>query len=355
MSSGVTNRLLALCLGSALVAAWAPVCAQTADAPALRIVGGLAGINQFTRHEEPFWTHRLPALSNGRYRAEVVPFDRAGLRSQEIPSLMQIGAVPFGTVLLSQAPPKDVDLAAPDLAGLNPDIVALRRSVAAFRPHLQAALRERYGAELLAVYTYPAQVTYCRGAWQGLDGLRGRRVRTSSATQSDWIEALGGTPVVTPFAEITTNLKAGHLDCAITGTMPGNTIGLDRLTTHLNTMAVSWGLSVFAASGAAWAALPEDLRELLRRELPRLEREIWDDAERETQEGIACNTGASGCLKGRRGAMDLAPTLPADENRRRELFARTVLPRWVQRCGAKCVDIWNRTLAPSSGVTARLP
>jgi TRAP-type C4-dicarboxylate transport system substrate-binding protein len=343
-------RLAAAALWAAAGSAWA----QDA-APPLRVVGGLASINQFTRHEEPFWTRRLPELTGGRWRAEIVPFDRAGMRSQEIPTLMQIGAVAFGTVLLSQAPPKDADLAAPDLAGLNPDLAALRRSVAAFRPHLAAALRERYGAELLAVYTHPAQVTYCKGGGNGLDGLKGRRVRTSSATQSDWVEALGGTPLVTPFAEITANLKAGHLDCAITGTMPGNTIGLDRLTTHLDTTAVSWGLSIFAASGAAWAALPDDLRAVLRRELPKLEREIWDAAERETQDGIACNLGAPGCSSGHRGAMALAPPRAGDDARRRELLARQVLPRWLQRCGPHCADIWNRTLAPVAGVAARQP
>lgn len=352
------NRLLMWMAGAALggAATLASSQGQAAGAAApWRVVGGLAGVNQFTQHEEPFWTRRLPALTGGRFRAEIVPFDRAGLRSQEMLALLQIGTVPFGTVLLSQPPPKDADLAAPDLAGLNPDIAALRRSVEAFRPHLRAALRERYGAELLAVYTYPAQVVFCKGGWQGLDGLKGRRVRTSSATQSDWIEALGATPVVTPFAEITTHLKAGHIDCAITGTMSGNTIGVDRLTSHLNPLAVTWGLSVFVASGVVWDTLPEDLREVLRRELPQLEREIWDAATRETQDGIACNLGATACSGGRRGEMALVPPAPADDLRRRELLARTVLPRWLQRCGADCAATWNRTLAPVAGVAARQP
>ena len=91
---------------------------------------------------------------------------------------------------------------AADLTGLNPDIQSLKRSVAAFRPHLERLLRERRGIELLALYTYPAQVVFCNKAFASLGDLAGRRVRVSSASQADLIEALGAKPVNTGFAEI---------------------------------------------------------------------------------------------------------------------------------------------------------
>ena len=46
----------------------------------LRIVGGLGQLNQFTRHERPFWETTLPGLTQGRVMATIVPFDEAGLR-----------------------------------------------------------------------------------------------------------------------------------------------------------------------------------------------------------------------------------------------------------------------------------
>jgi TRAP-type C4-dicarboxylate transport system substrate-binding protein len=351
----------AVALGAAL---WMPPAgAQTATkAPAaaagqhLRIVGGLAGLNQFNRHEEPFWATELARLSGGRHSAEIVPFDRAGIRAAEMLSLMRLGVVPFGTALLAASTTRDPDLGAVDLAALNPDIAALRRNVAAFRPYLETTLRERYNIELLAVYTYPAQVTFCKQPIAGLSSLAGRRVRTSGASQADWVEALGGTSVVTGFAEIMSNMRAGNIDCAITGTMSGHTIGLFESTSHLHTMPVTWGLSVFGANSAAWAQLPADLKALIKRELPRVEQAIWLEAERETGEGIACNTGDAACtshsLKGR---MTAVRESPADERQRREIFESVVLPRWLQRCGNACAGTWNQTLAPGSGLTARSP
>ncbi len=327
--------------------------AAPATAIRLRVVGGLANLNQYTRHEEPFWTRDLPRLSGGRLAADIVPFDRAGLRGQEVLRLVQLGAVPFATALLSLAAAEDPELGAPDLAGLNVDMPALRRTAQAFRPYLEKMLRERYGAELLALYTYPAQVVFCAKPFSGLSDLSGRRVRTSSPTQSDLIEALGGTPVQTGFAEMVPNLKSGNVECVITGTMSGYTIGLDSLTTHVHSMAVNWGLAAFIANGAAWRALPPDLQALLKRELPRLEQAIWAESERETAEGIACNIGAPGCGGPRKGRMTEVKPSPADERRRREIFSATVLPRWVQRCGTHCAAVWNQTVGPTAGFEAR--
>jgi len=327
--------------------------AQPPEPLKLRVVGGLAGLNQYTRNEAPFWTTQLQQLSGGKYTAEIVPFDRAGIRGQELLSMVRLGTIPFGTLLLSQAAPRDAELAAPDLAGLNPDAASLKRTVAAFRPRLETMLRERHGAELLAVYAYPAQVLFCSKPLSGLAEVRGRRVRTSSATQADWVESLGGKAVQIPFAEIVTNVRAGNVDCAITGTMSGNTIGLHQVSSHLHSMPISWGLSVFVAHGATWRSLPEDLRALLKRELPRLERDIWIESERETEEGIACNAGDASCRSGKAGQMTAVRPGTADQALRREILKSTVLPRWLQRCGASCSDSWNRHLAPVVGIDAK--
>ena len=319
----------------------------------LRIVGGLAGVNQYTRHEEPFWTRDLMRLSKGNATAEIVPFDRAGIRGQEMLRLVQLGAVPFGTALLSLSAAQDPELSAPDLAGLNPDAASLRRSVDAFRPYLDRVLRERYGIELLAAYTYPAQVTFCTKPLAGLSDLAGRRIRISGSSQSDWVTALGATPVQTAFAEIVANVRSGNIDCAITGTMSGNTIGLPEVTSHIYTMPINWGVAAFVANGAAWNALPKDLQVLLRQELPKLENAIWAESAKETGEGIACNVGASACAGGRKGNMTEVRETPADVRKRHEILVKNVLPGWIQRCGPPCAQVWRQTIGPALNIELR--
>lgn len=324
--------------------AWAQT--QT-SAPApykLRVVGGLAGLSQFTNREEPFWTQELARQSDGKFSADIVPFDRAGIPSAEMLHLLQLGVVPFGTVLLSSLGVQYLQYTAPDLAGLNPDIASLKVSLAAFRPYLEKSLREQHGVEVLAIYTYPAQVLFCKNPLAALTGLVGRRVRVSSAGQADFVSALGAVPVITGFGQLVASFQNGHVECAITGTMSGNALGLHTMSSHLYAMPLTWGLAIFGANRAAWDATPADLRALLRRELPKLEAAIWEESARDTGEGIACNTGQAACKSGRKGAMVLVPVSAQDERKRQEIFLSHVLPRWLKRCGVRCDEIWSQTV-----------
>jgi TRAP-type C4-dicarboxylate transport system substrate-binding protein len=327
---------------------------QPAAPQKLRIVGGLASVNQYTRHEEPFWSQELSRLSGGKFSADIVPFDRAGVPGGDMLRLIQLGVVPFGTTLMNALSAQYPLYSAPDLAGLSPDISTLKKTVAAFRPYLEQDLRERHGVEALALYVYPAQVLFCKKPITRLADLAGRRIRVSSATQSDFIGALGGIPVLTGFAQVMPNLSSGNTECAITGTMSGYTAGLHEVTTHLHTLPITWGLAIFGANLAAWNALPSELKALLRRELPKLEAAIWQGSERETAEGLACNKGASGCSSSSNGHMVEVPLSTQDERRRLEIFNTTVFPRWLQRCGAACREVWNKTIAPVNGIMAPL-
>jgi len=344
LARGRLTALLALA-GPALALA------QVAAEPPLklRIVGGLANVNQFVHHEQPFWARELPRLSGGRITADIVPFDQAGIRGQEMLRLIQLGAVPFGTTLLSRVQAVDPELATADLAGLNPDMASLRRSLGVFRPHLERIMRERHGVEVLAVYVYPAQVTFCTRAFSGLSDLAGRRVRVGNVSQADLMRALGAVPVQIEFAEIVSSVKAGNVECVITGAMSGNSIGLHEVTSHIDRKATTWGLSIFGANLGTWNALPASARKLLRDELPKLEQAIWAESERDTAGGVACNVGADSCTTGRKGRMTEVKASAADAQKLRETLVDVVLPNWVQRCGPGCAALWNQSVASVAG------
>ena len=316
----------------------------------LRVVGGLAELGQYVRYELPFWNRTVPDLTHGRVQVEISPFDRSGIRGQEMLQLVRLGVAPFGNVLLSLAAADDPELNGLDLPVLNPDVATLRRNAALWRPILSDLLRDRYGVELLAMYTYPAQVVFCRAPFAGLSDLAGRKVRASSVGQSELLAGLGAVPVVIPFAETLAALRKGVVECAITAAMSGNDVGLQDVTTHISRLAVGWGVSVFAANRAAWRSLPAEVREQLAAGLRRLEDDIWRYAEVETENGLACNAGQDTCSAGRRGRMIIVEERDQDEVRREQLLRDVVLPSWVRRCGPSCAETWNRKIAPSLGI-----
>ena len=266
---------------------------------------------------------------------------------------MRLGVVPFGTVLLGLAAGDEPELNALDLPVMNPDIATLRRTATIWRGRLAELLRDRYGVELLAIYTYPAQVMFCRRPFSGLGDLARRRVRTSSVGQSELVQAVGGVPVVMPFAEIVPAIRAGVVECAITGALSGNAIGLHEVTSHVSRLAISWGVAFFGANLAAWNALPAEAREQIRAGLVKLEEEIWKSAEQQMEDGLACNAGKPECRNGRPGRMTIVEEGWQDETRRLQLLRDVVLPGWLQRCGAECAEGWNRFIAPHNGLWLR--
>ncbi len=321
------------------------------DQTSLRIVGGLDGINQYVKFEEPFWRTEISRRSGGAITASIHPFDRSGLRGQDMLQLIRLGVVPFGTALLSVVGGDEPELSAMDLPGLNPDLAALRGVVARYRPVIERILKERYEIELLGVYTYPAQVVFCAKPFASLTDLRGRRIRTSSVAQSEMVVGLGAVPVVTPFIELLGSFRNDVVDCAITGTLSGHQIGLPKVTTHVHEMAVSWGLSVFGANKAAWNTLRPDVRQLIREGVADLERDIWNAADADTALGLDCSTGLATCPGSEPGRMTRVPLTQEDKARSQELLREVVLPRWIERCGAPCVDGWNATLSGYIGLS----
>lgn len=317
----------------------------------LQIVGGLAGVTQYTAYEQPFWEREITERSGGRITANIRPLDAGGLRAEETLQLMRLGVVPFGTASLSRVSSDDPELNAFDLPVLNPDMGTLRRTVGATRQHLADYLLQRYDIVLLAVYAYPAQVIFCTKPFSGLDDLVGRKVRTSSVGQAELMAGLGAVPVLLPFAEIVPALKSGVAECAITGTLSGYEIGLPGIATHVHSMAISWGLSFFGANRAAWNAVPADLQGVIREGVADLERRVWLQADSDTKRGLACNSGGATCGE-IVGEMTLVPTSPKDAARRERLLERVVIPRWIMRCGPSCARAWNTYLAPVHGIHA---
>jgi hypothetical protein len=284
---------IALWIGFMLIAvAWSASATELPDMH-LKIVGGLGSTSQYIDHEEPFWTKRLAADSGGHITAEVSPFDGLGIHGSEVVQMMRLGVISFGTTSLSLIAAEDPEAAAVDLVGMNPDIGSLRKNVDAYRSTLADMLRKRYGIELLAVFTYPAQVLFCNRPIANLRDLAGLKVRTAGAIHSDFVEALGAIGVIDPAT-----------------------------------------------------------RKFLRRELESFEDEIWRSAESETIEGLACNTGQGECRSGPAGHMTLVAMRPEDNILTRRLLSDVIVPHWAERCGPECAETWNATIGRNTGLKA---
>jgi TRAP-type C4-dicarboxylate transport system substrate-binding protein len=309
----------------------------------LKVVGGLGQTVQYTNFEEPFWSKELAERSDGRITAEVTPYDQDGLSGADLLQLTRLGAITIGDVPLAQVASEDPEVAGVDLAGLNLDIESLRHSVDAYQSVLADIYRERHRVELLGVWTNPAQVVFCNRPIKGLADLKGLKVRVASAMHADFVEGLGGVGINIPYDGLMDALRKHVVDCAITGAISGYKIGLPTVTDYVSSVTVSWGPNILIANHDAWRRFDPSARGFLTSQINGLGDKLWQDADRETQEGIACLTGGP-CTAGPAAHMTLVPTTDADRALVHKTLLDTVLPRWAARCGDQCVANWNQTI-----------
>jgi hypothetical protein len=107
---------------------------------------------------------------------------------------------------------------------------------------------------------------------------------------------------------------------------------------------------VLLSNRASWKRLDPSMRDFLTGQIEKLGGRLWDLAEKETKEGIACLTGGS-CSDGPAAKMTLVPTRIGDLALVRKSFMETVSPRWAERCGTDCVANWNATVGRIFGLS----
>ena len=332
---------------------WAlPALAQELPKSHLKVTGGLSNLTAFTDYEKPFWTKTIPERSKGQVTAEIKGFNEMGIKGPELLRLLGSGVLEFGTATLSYFASDNPINEAIDLAGLAPDAKTARAVTDAFEPVLAKLYGQSNNVKLLGISTYPGQVFFCNAEIKGLADIKGKKVRTSSRTQADFVEALGGSSVTMAFGEVVPALQNKVVDCAITGSLSGYSAKWYEVSTHLVALPINWNQQIHAVNGKVWAKFTPPLQKFLQTEVNGLVDQIWDAAARQTQEGFDCNTGAAACTQPVKGKMVLVQPSAAD----RELLAKTrqlVIDKWAARCSAQCVSDFNATIGKVIGVTAK--
>src|SRR5690625_7491380 len=114
--------------------------------------------------------------------------------------LLVIGqvVVPFGSATMSSFASDNPINEAIDLAGLAPTIEIAKEITDAFLPVYQDFYEDN-NIKVLGFSTYPAQFLFCTAEVNEWDDLNGKKVRTSSRSEAEFVEALGGSRVTISF------------------------------------------------------------------------------------------------------------------------------------------------------------
>ena len=326
--------------------------AALADDPVvLNAVGTWSSLTNFQKHEEPFFNTRLREASDGNIVGKIQSQSGLGLKGFEIMRLVKNGVFDFAFGLPGYVAAENAIFEGADLSTLTQDIDTQRKVSDAYYPTLEKSFADIYNAKLLMLYPFPSQTLWCNGEVNGIEDLKGKKIRVYSTTLGDFVEGVGGTSVTVSFSEVIPALEKGVVDCAITGTMSAYTAKWNQVATHAYTLRVGWGLAFGAMNMNKWNSLSESQQTLLQSEIATFTDAMWAETATEDDVAISCITGGE-CAIGEAGSMTLVEPSEADLKARDSIATEVVLARWAERCGADCAANWNETVGPILGLTA---
>jgi TRAP-type C4-dicarboxylate transport system substrate-binding protein len=337
---------------TAIVAFALSASAALADDPVvLNAVGTWSSLTNFQKHEEPFFNTRLREASDGNIVGKIQSQSGLGLKGFEIMRLVKNGVFDFAFGLPGYVAAENAIFEGADLSTLTQDIDTQRKVSDAYYPTLEKSFADIYNAKLLMLYPFPSQTLWCNGEVNGIEDLKGKKIRVYSTTLGDFVEGVGGTSVTVSFSEVIPALEKGVVDCAITGTMSAYTAKWNQVATHAYTLRVGWGLAFGAMNMDKWNSLSEGQQTLLQSEIATLTDAMWAETATEDDVAISCITGGE-CAIGEAGSMTLVEPSESDLKARDTIATEVVLARWAERCGADCAANWNETVGPILGLTA---
>src|SRR5919108_4191956 len=304
-------------------------------------------------HDElPFWRQTVPEASTGAITADITPLDQMGIDDKTMLRLLKLGVMDFAAMDISKMAGDDPRFEACDLAGLTLDPDTARAACSAYRDVIDRQMQKNWNAKLLAFGGNTPQVFWCRDVIGGLGGFKGKKIRVFNNTMRDFLGGVGGTAVSMAFAEVVPALNNGVVDCAVTGSLSGNTAGWPEVTKSLYPMSLGWSINVMAVNLNTWNRMDKRVQAFMLDQVKAYENKMWETLKKATAEADNCNTGKQPCTMGKPAKMTIVPVKPAEAEQHKKLVEGAVLAGWAKRCGAECAAEWNNTVGKALGLKA---
>ncbi len=328
--------------------------AIAADAPVVvKAVGTWGNLTNYTKHEGPFWNSVINEASGGKIVGEIKPQTELGLKGFEIMRLVKNGVFDFAFGLPGYVAAENAVFEGADLSSLTQDIETERKVAESYFPTMAENFESIYNAKLLMLYPFPSQTLWCNAEVNGIDDLKGKKIRVYSTSLGDFVEGAGGVSVTVSFAEVIPALEKGVVDCAITGTMSAYKANWQQVATHAYTLRVGWGLAFGAMNLDKWNSMSAEQQSILETEIAALNERMWAETATEDEVAIACITGGE-CSIGEKGGMTLVEPSDADQQKLQTIASDHVLAKWAARCGEECAANWNKTVGSLLGLEAKV-
>ena len=193
-----------------------PVYAQIKERE-ITVIGTPGNLDHWKLHESKFFNEILPTRTSGKIKVIAQPRDEVGMDGFGVMRQLKQGVFDFVFGDFTYVAGDSPELEGVDLTGVAQSVEQYRKMHDAYLPIFQRVMKEKFDATILLTYAWPSQQLWCNLGDRGiknvsLKDLKGKKFRTFSAPQGDYVQGLGGSPVSITFAEVVPALQKGVAD-----------------------------------------------------------------------------------------------------------------------------------------------
>ena len=299
---------------------------------------------------QTYWAPNLWERTDGQVELSVTSFVELGLAGPDTLSQVADGSLDMVNIFTGYVAGAHPSLEVQSLWGTASDWETSYSALADMAPDIDQMLLDITGGSPVLNRNWFAgsdQWFFSTQPLRSLDDFEGQRIRTHSASMSDFIRGMGGEPVELSVGELYTALQIGAVDAAVTTLLLGVTGSLYEVADHIAGPVIGFGYTNNVINRNVWDGIPADLQQIIIEEGAKTELEALRLAP--FQNFIALEA-----------AQDLG--LQADpfsdqvqEHIQTVVLPEHVIPGWLRRLdypgsGEEAVAIYNAKSAPYTGL-----
>jgi len=274
-------------LGAAGAAALAPVAnAQTRWQMATAYADG----NLHTRNIRSF-IQEIEQASGGRLAVQLHS-NGALLRMPDIKRGVQTGQVQMGEILLSAYGNEDPFFEVDSVPQLVTNTAMARNLAELQKSHVEARL-QRQGLSLLYWVPWPPSGLYSNAPIEGIEALRGTKMRTFNVLTNRFATLCGATPTLVQQAEVPQAFATGVVNVMVTSAATGVDVQAWDFCRVFTPIGFTRTKNAIFVQARAFQALPADIQAAIRAAAAAAEARGWamSDAETVSQQATLAQRG----------------------------------------------------------------
>lgn len=286
-------------------------------------------------------TEELLKQTDGRLRLDVVAFSDLGMTGAELIRMLSIGLVDGGEVVTGYVSGELPVVEGAQMVGCYENLDQAQAAYEGWLKEVIVPHSKQMGGKPISSLAFTTQLLWSKFPVNDLSDLKGKKIRIFAKAQSDFLEALGATPVSMPIGEVYSALERGVLDGVVTGAEIANGFKYEEVLGHCSDLLLGPGAGYVVVSQRAWDSLPDDIRTTFEGLIPEMRRISWDVAADDDERNLSELAS--------RGLNITRPAKPEWIPECKRIAEEVVVPQWAERAGPEGVEAFNKVIAPIVG------